>query len=385
MYTDGLVERRDEDIDAAWPRSSTPSRARPARPRSSADRLIESGGRHRRPRRRRGGPGPPAPGAQGLRRRTVPQRRAGTPRRRRGRPARPRLRLRRPVQLALHPGTHDLGVLAASELVANSLQHGTPPMRLRLRRTDRRLIVEVTDGDDHLPRRRARGPGRRVGPRHRHRRHDRLELGLAADTGRRQGRVVRVRAADRHGLSHPCSTPALASLQCYQRRDDRRGSRHPGFRLTGSAPERYEQYVARSWHRSSPPSVDGVGLNSRRHRLDLACGTGFSGPALAAARVGPTGRVHGARTRPRTCSGSPRCTARTCTPTSSSPPPPPTGSLRRRLLRRRPVPAGRASSSPRPGRRPHPGRRRVTAPAAGSRRRPGRTCPPPRTSSRSTR
>lgn len=49
---------------------------------------------------------------------------------------------------------HDLGVLAVSELVANSLQHGTPPMRLRLRRTDRRLIVEVTDGDEHLPRRR---------------------------------------------------------------------------------------------------------------------------------------------------------------------------------------------------------------------------------------
>jgi PAS domain-containing protein/anti-sigma regulatory factor (Ser/Thr protein kinase) len=52
------------------------------------------------------------------------------------------------------PELHDLGVLAASELVANSLQHGTPPMRLRLRRTDRRLIIEVTDGDDHLPRRR---------------------------------------------------------------------------------------------------------------------------------------------------------------------------------------------------------------------------------------
>ena len=48
----------------------------------------------------------------------------------------------------------DIGVLAASELVANSLQHGVPPMRLRLRRTDRRLIVEVTDGDEHLPRRR---------------------------------------------------------------------------------------------------------------------------------------------------------------------------------------------------------------------------------------
>ncbi|GAA2070311.1 SpoIIE family protein phosphatase [Streptomyces albiaxialis] len=53
---------------------------------------------------------------------------------------------------------HDLGVLAASELVANSLQHGTPPMRLRLRRTNRRLIVEVTDGDDHLPRRRRAEP-----------------------------------------------------------------------------------------------------------------------------------------------------------------------------------------------------------------------------------
>ncbi|MEV6793963.1 ATP-binding SpoIIE family protein phosphatase [Streptomyces sp. NPDC051320] len=53
---------------------------------------------------------------------------------------------------------HDLGVLAASELVANSLQHGVPPMRLRLRRTDRRLIIEVTDGDDHLPRRRRADP-----------------------------------------------------------------------------------------------------------------------------------------------------------------------------------------------------------------------------------
>ncbi|MBA0053791.1 PAS sensor protein [Streptomyces sp. AJS327] len=52
----------------------------------------------------------------------------------------------------------ELAVLATSELVANSLQHGTPPMRLRLRRTDRRLIIEVTDGDDHLPRRRRAEP-----------------------------------------------------------------------------------------------------------------------------------------------------------------------------------------------------------------------------------
>ncbi|MEU1467344.1 SpoIIE family protein phosphatase [Streptomyces sp. NPDC005761] len=57
----------------------------------------------------------------------------------------------------------DLGVLAAGELVANSLQHGTPPMRLGLRRTDRRLIIEVTDGDDHLPRRRRAEPGDEAG------------------------------------------------------------------------------------------------------------------------------------------------------------------------------------------------------------------------------
>lgn len=57
----------------------------------------------------------------------------------------------------------DLGVLAASELVANSLQHGTPPMKLRLRRTDRRLIIEVTDGDDHLPRRRRAEPADEAG------------------------------------------------------------------------------------------------------------------------------------------------------------------------------------------------------------------------------
>ena len=61
------------------------------------------------------------------------------------------------------PELHDLGVLAASELVANSLQHGTPPMQLRLRRTNRRLIIEVTDGDDHLPRRRRAEPGDEAG------------------------------------------------------------------------------------------------------------------------------------------------------------------------------------------------------------------------------
>ncbi|CAG6399504.1 SpoIIE family protein phosphatase [Streptomyces cocklensis] len=57
----------------------------------------------------------------------------------------------------------DLGVLAASELVANSLKHGTPPMRLRLRRTDRRLVIEVTDGDEHLPRRQRAEPADEAG------------------------------------------------------------------------------------------------------------------------------------------------------------------------------------------------------------------------------
>ncbi|WP_344265198.1 ATP-binding SpoIIE family protein phosphatase [Streptomyces sodiiphilus] len=57
----------------------------------------------------------------------------------------------------------ELGVLAASELVANSLQHGKAPMRLRLRRTDRRLTVEVTDGDEHLPRHRRARPADEAG------------------------------------------------------------------------------------------------------------------------------------------------------------------------------------------------------------------------------
>lgn len=57
----------------------------------------------------------------------------------------------------------ELGVLAASELVGNSLKHGCAPMRLRLRRTDRRLIVEATDGDEHLPRRQQAEPADEAG------------------------------------------------------------------------------------------------------------------------------------------------------------------------------------------------------------------------------
>lgn len=133
-----------------WPaRPAPPGRLRPPGPLAR---------RHRGPRRRRGRPGPPAPGPQRPFRRPLPQRGPGAARRS---GSGPRARAfasgvltswRFPTEL------HDLGVLAASELVANSLQHGTPPMRLRLRRTDRRLIVEVTDGDDHLPRRRRAEP-----------------------------------------------------------------------------------------------------------------------------------------------------------------------------------------------------------------------------------
>jgi hypothetical protein len=48
----------------------------------------------------------------------------------------------------------DTAVLAVSELVANAVTHGTAPVMLRLRRTDRRLIIDVADQSDHLPRRR---------------------------------------------------------------------------------------------------------------------------------------------------------------------------------------------------------------------------------------
>ncbi|MEV1011523.1 SpoIIE family protein phosphatase [Streptomyces sp. NPDC049881] len=74
----------------------------------------------------------------------------------------------------------DLGVLAASELVANSLKHGRAPMGLRLRRTDRRLIVEVTDGDEHLPRRQVAAPADEAG------RGMQVIAAIAADWGARR-------------------------------------------------------------------------------------------------------------------------------------------------------------------------------------------------------
>ncbi|WP_077801953.1 SpoIIE family protein phosphatase [Streptomyces sp. JHA26] len=159
LYTDGLVERRNEDLDEGIAALGRALSGATGSPQVICDRLVRSAGvtpdhdddvavlvlQH---------PARKGPEAELFRNATLEL--LG------GVEAAPRARAfasgvltswRFPTDL------HDLGVLAASELVANSLQHGTPPMRLRLRRTDRRLIVEVTDGDDHLPRRRRAEPG----------------------------------------------------------------------------------------------------------------------------------------------------------------------------------------------------------------------------------
>jgi PAS domain-containing protein/anti-sigma regulatory factor (Ser/Thr protein kinase) len=154
LYTDGLVERRDKDLDEGIAALERALAGATGTPQVVCDRLVRSAGltadhdddvavlvlQH-----------PARTGPESDLFRNAALELLG------GVEAAPRARAfasgvltswRFPTDL------HDLGVLAASELVANSLQHGTPPMRLRLRRTDRRLIVEVTDGDDHLPRRR---------------------------------------------------------------------------------------------------------------------------------------------------------------------------------------------------------------------------------------
>ncbi|MEV0962593.1 MULTISPECIES: ATP-binding SpoIIE family protein phosphatase [unclassified Streptomyces] len=154
LYTDGLVERRGEDIDEGVAALERALAGATGSPQIVCDRLIRSLGvtadhdddvavlvlQH-----------PARSGGDAELFHNAALELLG------GVEAAPRARAfasgvlaswRFPVEL------RDLGVLAVSELVANSLQHGTPPMRLRLRRTDRRLIIEVTDGDEHLPRRR---------------------------------------------------------------------------------------------------------------------------------------------------------------------------------------------------------------------------------------
>ncbi|WP_338698068.1 SpoIIE family protein phosphatase [Streptomyces sp. Q6] len=163
MYTDGLVERRDEDIDEGVAALERALGGATGTPQVVCDRLIRALGvtadhdddvavlvlQH-----------PARKGADGELFRNAALELLG------GVEAAPRARAFASGVLSswrFTPELHDLGVLAASELVANSLQHGTPPMRLRLRRTDRRLIIEVTDGDDHLPRRRRADPADETG------------------------------------------------------------------------------------------------------------------------------------------------------------------------------------------------------------------------------
>ncbi|MFD7867909.1 SpoIIE family protein phosphatase [Streptomyces sp. NPDC057682] len=163
LYTDGLVERRSEDIDEGVAALERALAGAKGAPQVVCDRLIRSLNvtaehdddvavlvvQH---------PARTGPAAELFHNASLDL--LG------GIEAAPRARAfatgvltswRFPVELC------DLGVLAAGELVANSLQHGTPPMRLGLRRTDRRLIIEVTDGDDHLPRRRRAEPGDEAG------------------------------------------------------------------------------------------------------------------------------------------------------------------------------------------------------------------------------
>jgi PAS domain-containing protein/anti-sigma regulatory factor (Ser/Thr protein kinase) len=158
LYTDGLVERRDEDLDEGIAAVEHALAGATGTPQVICDRLVRSAGvqadhdddvavlvlQH---------PARTGPDSE-LFRNAALELLGGVE-------AAPRARAFASGVLTswrFPPELHDLGVLAASELVANSLQHGTPPMRLRLRRTDRRLIVEVTDGDDHLPMRRRAQP-----------------------------------------------------------------------------------------------------------------------------------------------------------------------------------------------------------------------------------
>lgn len=163
LYTDGLVERRNEDLDEGIAALERALAGATGTPQVICDRLVRSAGvtadhdddvavlvlQH---------PARTGPDSD-LFRNAALELLGGVE-------AAPRARAFASGVLTSwrFPGDlHDLGVLAASELVANSLQHGTPPMRLRLRRTDRRLIIEVTDGDDHLPRRRRAEPADEAG------------------------------------------------------------------------------------------------------------------------------------------------------------------------------------------------------------------------------
>lgn len=163
LYTDGLIERRDQDIDEGVDALTRALAGATGSPQVICDRLLRSLGvtsEHDDDVAVLVLQYPDHTGSDAELFRNASLELLG------GTEAAPRARAfasgvlaswRFPVDL------RDLGVLAASELVANSLKHGIPPTRLRLRRTDRRLIIEVTDGDEHLPRRRRAEPGDEAG------------------------------------------------------------------------------------------------------------------------------------------------------------------------------------------------------------------------------
>jgi SAM-dependent methyltransferase len=68
--------------------------------------------------------------------------------------------------------------------------------------------------------------------------------------------------------------------------------RQSGFQLAGTAPERYETFVAPIMAPFVEAVLDAAQLRPGEAVLDLACGTGFVARS-AAARVGPAGRVVG--------------------------------------------------------------------------------------------
>jgi PAS domain-containing protein/anti-sigma regulatory factor (Ser/Thr protein kinase) len=158
LYTDGLVERRNEDIDEGLDALEQAVAGATGNPQVLCDRLLRAMGitaehdddvailAFHLPTR--------TPEQNALFRGASLDLIGGTE-------AAPRARAFASGVLAswrLPEELRETGVLAVSELVANGLTHGAPPLRLRLRRTNKRLIVEVADANAQLPQRRNADP-----------------------------------------------------------------------------------------------------------------------------------------------------------------------------------------------------------------------------------
>ncbi|HEY6739931.1 MAG TPA: SpoIIE family protein phosphatase, partial [Actinopolymorphaceae bacterium] len=157
FYTDGLVEHRQRDVDAGVDDLVRALGAASGGPLESiADRVIDAlrpqGGydddvglllaRARRPRDAKGESGVSV---------TVPHDLSAAPF------ARDHVAqaLR---QWGVEGELYDDILLSASELVANALKHGAPPVQVQLRRLPRTIVVEVHDGSPSPPRPGSPGP-----------------------------------------------------------------------------------------------------------------------------------------------------------------------------------------------------------------------------------